>query len=407
MKKNIILSNATINNGNLGCVALCYTAIWLIDKVFIDAGKEYTLYLTDSFFPEQGVKKYITIYGRDIEYVTCGYPYPDTLKQKLKKIICYNRYSINKRIFENSDYILDIGQGDSFSDIYGIKRFNSINRIHVTANIVNTKYCILPQTIGPFTDNHIRRLANIAIEKATTVMARDRQSYNYVKENVPNQGSVREYIDCAFFLPYTKQLFEEKYVNVGLNVSGLLWHGGYTGNNELGLNSDYQDIIRSIITYFITKNNVKLHLVSHVLSNNRVIENDYAVCSDLIKMFNSKQVVLAPYFNNPIEAKNYISGLDFFMGARMHSTIAAFSSGVPVVPMAYSRKFNGLFIDTLKYDCMVDLKIEDIECIMRKISYAFEHRTILRHKIEEINSSLVLEKKENLIEELKLFFNLQ
>ena len=38
--------------------------------------------------------------------------------------------------------------------------------------------------------------------------------------------------------------------------------------------------------------------------------------------------VLAPRFSTPSEAKTYIAGLDFFMGARMHACIAAFSSGV-------------------------------------------------------------------------------
>ena len=31
--------------------------------------------------------------------------------------------------------------------------------------------------------------------------------------------------------------------------------------------------------------------------------------------------VLAPDFKNPIEAKSYISNMDVFIGARMHSTI--------------------------------------------------------------------------------------
>lgn len=52
--------------------------------------------------------------------------------------------------------------------------------------------------------------------------------------------------------------------------------------------------------------------------------------------------------------------MDFFTGARMHSTIAAFSSGVPVVPVAYSRKFNGLY-DTLKYPYYIDAK-SNITC---------------------------------------------
>ena len=39
----------------------------------------------------------------------------------------------------------------------------------------------------------------------------------------------------------------------------------------------------------------------------------------------------------------------------MHSTIGAISTGVPVIPIAYSRKFNGLY-DTLGYPYYVDAK---------------------------------------------------
>ena len=61
------------------------------------------------------------------------------------------------------------------------------------------------------------------------------------------------------------------------------------------------------------------------------------------------RAIVAPAFRTPVEAKSYIAGMDFFAGARMHACIAAVSSGVPVYPLAYSRKFNGLFVETLGY----------------------------------------------------------
>ena len=47
--------------------------------------------------------------------------------------------------------------------------------------------------------------------------------------------------------------------------------------------------------------------------------------------------------------------MDLFSGARMHSTIGAVSSGVPVIPVAYSRKFNGLY-GSLQYQWLIDAK---------------------------------------------------
>ena len=122
--------------------------------------------------------------------------------------------------------------------------------------------------------------------------------------------------------------------------------------------------------------------------------------------YGNPNIALSPLFLDPVAAKSYISGMDFFMGARMHATIAAFSSGVPVVPMAYSRKFNGLFIDTLSYLHLVDLKVDQAEDALTKIKDGFAHRDVLRKEIKSQNETVVEERKKLLIENLKSFFHI-
>jgi len=46
--------------------------------------------------------------------------------------------------------------------------------------------------------------------------------------------------------------------------------------------------------------------------------------------------------------------MDVFVGSRMHATIASFTTGVPTIPVAYSRKFAGFF-ENLGYQVLVDL----------------------------------------------------
>ena len=296
---------------------------------------------------------------------------------------------------------MDIGQGDSFADIYGRWRFLWIDLIHKMARLFNKPFIFLPQTIGPFKNEKNRREAIKSLTKATYVMVRDKQSYDYVKQIATQQENISEYIDVAFFLPYRKKEFSRDSVHVGLNISSLLWHGGYTKDNQFGLKCNYQDTIRMIIKYFLSIPNVTLHLVGHVMERERHVENDYAVCYDLFEEYSNERLVLAPFFLNPVDAKSYISGLDFFMGARMHATIAAFSSGVPVVPMAYSRKFNGLFIDTLGYNCMVDMKARTETEILSAIQEAYSQRELLFKTIENINETVVDKRKKDLIDRLK------
>ena len=59
MKKcNIILANASIKNGNRGCVALAITMMSLIDEVMNNAGAQYRLFLPDSQFDDQKEHEY-------------------------------------------------------------------------------------------------------------------------------------------------------------------------------------------------------------------------------------------------------------------------------------------------------------------------------------------------------------
>ena len=166
-------------------------------------------------------------------------------------------------------------------------------------------------------------------------------------------------------------------MKVGLNVSGLLMNGGYTGRNEFGLQTDYPALVRDIIRHFLAHPaGCELHLVPHVIvrGGSMALEDDLRASTALQAEFPALR--LAPDFASPSAAKSYIAGLDFFMGARMHACIAAFSSGVPVVPMAYSRKFAGLF-GSLGYDHTVDCQSETNAAILEKIAAAFEDRMTL------------------------------
>lgn len=201
-KLNIILGNAAIKNGNRGCVALSYTSIYLIDKVLGDAGISYSLFISGSGQKEIGDYD-MNINGKKISYKAIsnfiGSGAKGFLEIFFKLLINYNNIRESSRIFKKSDFILDIGQGDSFADIYGKDRFDWINLIHKEAMYLHKPYCMLPQTIGPFKDDKIKNKAVKAIENADIVMARDRQSLAYTKKIAPQQQNVKEYIDVAFF----------------------------------------------------------------------------------------------------------------------------------------------------------------------------------------------------------------
>ncbi|MDM8155830.1 polysaccharide pyruvyl transferase family protein [Bacteroides gallinaceum] len=322
---------------------------------------------------------------------------PLSIKQQIKNIAKYKEYQATKKVYQDADFILDIGQGDSFADIYGKRRFDWIFSQYRLGMKYKKPYCILPQTIGPFKDASIRAQACKGINYAQCVLVRDKQSYDYVKGLLPDKP-VTEIIDVAFFMPFKRKEFNKDFIHVGLNVSALLWHGGYTRDNQFGLKVDYPSLVRSIIDYFLKQANVKVHLIPHVVGSERHVENDYAVSFDLCEEYSHPNLILSPLFLDPIVAKSYIAGMDFFMGARMHSTIAAFSSEVPVFPMAYSRKFNGLFTGTLQYPYMADMKAQSETEILAGIKQYYEQRERLK-ELEHNRMQTTVEERRKLMEE--------
>lgn len=401
---NIILANSSIISGNRGCVALCLSSMYIIDDILSKKNIPYKFYLPQSGHTEY--KEYeITIVGKVLKYTAIPDISGTTIKSIIRHLIKNKKFVHTKRIYKETDYIFDIGQGDSFADIYGKSRFDWIFSQYKLGRKYNKPYCILPQTIGPFDNPQIKKQAIKGIKWAKCVMVRDKQSADFVKKIIPS-CKVSEVIDVAFFLPYKKKTFDSSFIHVGINVSALLWYGGYTRNNQFGLKCEYQELIREIIKYFLSMDSVKVHLIPHVVGEERGIENDYAVSYDLYEEFNNPNLILAPLFLDPVIAKGYIAGMDFFMGARMHSTIAAFSSGVPVVPMAYSRKFNGLFGDTLKYHCVADMKNGDNKSLMDLIKEKFQNRDNLKKVIAVRQDTIIKDRKEILSNEIKCFLNI-
>lgn len=280
--------------------------------------------------------------------------------------------------------VFDLSEGDSFTDIYGFKRF--LQQALSKALVINCgkELVLSPQTIGPFNKGYGKLVSNFIIKKASAVFARDEQSYNYLVKN-GHQRNSSVVTDLAFALPYNRENVQKvkEHIDVGINISGLLMNGGYNGENQFGLTINYPSLIESVIKEFSKDSNVRVHLVSHVITDRYAVEDDYRASLSVKNKF--PECILAPKFSSPVEAKSYISNLDFFTGARMHATIAAFSSGVPVVPVAYSRKFSGLY-GTLGYKNLVDGQSDTTQTAINTILEGYSDRENLAKEISKSNA---------------------
>lgn len=275
-------------------------------------------------------------------------------KVKLEEYNLRN-FIMSARQFSKCDLIFDITGGDSFSDIYGIKLFLVNYFIKIAVLLSGAKYISAPQTYGPFKHSWVKVLSNFYLSKAIGIYGRDKLSGDAL--TIKNLERIKCVADLGFALPFLQQPKFHK-LTVGFNINGLL----YQDNSLLGEGGSYRELCEIIIKRCQLLG-YEVVVVPHVVADTPTIDNDYFVSVDIAKKHGLKE---PPFFQNPKEVKSYISQCHFFVGSRMHATIAAVSCGVPTLPLAYSRKFKGVY-DSIQYPHTMDLRMNSHDEIFDKL----------------------------------------
>jgi len=279
-----------------------------------------------------------------------------------------------------SDLAGDVRGGDSFSDIYGLKRFILAFLPAWTVILVKGSIVHLPQTYGPFKTRTGRFLARYLLRRSSAVIARDKASQRVAQELVGNKLQVKLSPDVAFSLepvvpdrialePAPTSHEDNGRTIIGLNVNGLMYHGGYTRNNMFGLRLDYAALLPELITALLEDPNAEIWLVPHTWAEPGNVESDNGACAELrhrLPEALKPRVRLVATEYDQHEIKGVIGQCDAFVGSRMHSCIAALSQGIPCVGIAYSMKFQGVFESVGMGDWVVDGREADNDEAIKK-----------------------------------------
>lgn len=350
--KEIGIYGLDLNSNNKGCEALAYAFLTILNEIAVQRKIVLNiLYLQK--LPTKKILKDGFNTKNIMDYFKPKYKYKNLNIDILLLFHSHSRTFYNKRI-SKLDYVIDFTGGDSFSDIYGMKRF--WDRTIFKANIIKHGVPLIlgSQTIGPFNSQKARTFAAKVINDCHAVFVRDKMSYDYTLKISGRRPCLTT--DVAFALPYQKaQLKVTNKIRVGFNPSGLLWYGGYTGDNQFGLTVDYKKYCENVIEMLLKDGRYEVHLILHAFENNtiNISDNDYVPIKELHAKF--PDTIISPLFDSCIDAKGYIASMDVLIGARMHATIGAFSAFIPVIAFAYSRKFEGLF-SSLNYPYVLNAR---------------------------------------------------
>ncbi len=172
------------------------------------------------------------------------------------------------------------------------------------------------------------------IKNFDLITARETTSYEALKKVNPNTVLV---CDSAFLLSAKEVSFPENIKGdvVGINASPLI--EDCEGGKGL-VRENYEKLVE----YILNDTDMCVALIPHVVweavDDRKILKEFYE------KYKNTNRVFLID--DCPCEdLKGYISKCRFFIGARTHSTIAAYSSNVPTLVVGYSVKARGIAKD--------------------------------------------------------------
>ncbi|WNQ12687.1 polysaccharide pyruvyl transferase family protein [Paenibacillus aurantius] len=180
------------------------------------------------------------------------------------------------------------------------------------------------------------------------ILARETLTYNMLRSK--GLRNVKLCADAAFTME--KQELElplgwQEGNTIGFNFSPLVWKK----------NKDSQAAVDKLLGHILKTTDMTIALTPHVIEagndDSEMLQTYYE------KLKDTGRVLLLPNNLNAIQYKGYIARMRFFIGARTHATIAAYSNCVPTMVLGYSVKSKGIARDLFGEEKLV-LSLEEI-----------------------------------------------
>ena len=296
------------------------------------------------------------------------------------------------RTIARSRAVLDVSGGDSFTDLYGPRRFRAMVLTKRLALDAGVPLILLPQKLGPFRDPATLAEAVAILRRATAVWVRDADSLAFLETALgPDFDPARHRlgVDMAVALPATRPADLDPAVArwldpargfplAGINVSGLLCNEPARARRDFGLADTHSAQVETMARALLaTDPDLRLLLVPHVHRPEGHAESDLGAARALVARLGdlaAGRVAVLGGRQSAMELKWVISHLDWFAGARMHATIGAFSSGVPTLGLGYSDKAQGVFAECGIGDEVADLRRLDPSALAQRALASFGER---------------------------------
>jgi len=234
--------------------------------------------------------------------------------------------------YNNGTIALSIG-GDNYCS-YGWAT-NRLRVYNTKLNGLNAVTALVGCSVEPQVLEH--QEVQDDLNQFSLITARESISYEALKK----KGITRNthlIPDSAFTLLAKELPLPEGFIQgkmIGFNVSSIAEL--YDSNDNIG----YKNYV-NLINYIIKNTDYSIALFPHVIQD---FNTDVNILAKLYDEFSDTSRVILIEEEGCSELKGYIARCEMYIGARTHSTIAAYSSFVPTLVLGYSVKSRGIAKD--------------------------------------------------------------
>jgi polysaccharide pyruvyl transferase WcaK-like protein len=241
----------------------------------------------------------------------------------IPKVIREKYGIVNK---DEIDLVID-ASGFAYGDKWGAKLINDrlANEIDFFKN-KNVKVILLPQAFGPFVDKNVAEASRKIFEKVDLLIARDDVSYEYVNE----LGSFKNLSQSPDFTNLVSPINIEKYAQLKGRACVIpnfqMMRRGNAGE-------EYTQTLADTITH-LKELKQRPYLLIHEGAR------DLALANKVNTLLDEPVDVIDP--KDALAIKSIISTASILVGSRFHGIVSALSTGIPVVAMGWSHKYEML-----------------------------------------------------------------
>lgn len=185
------------------------------------------------------------------------------------------------------------------------------------------------------------------LNKYTNVVVREKLSQEVFQKCMRDFSKVYKTCDPAFHLAIKETALPEGFVDkntLGINISPVMF-ADYNNDNDMM----YQNV-HCLIDHVLTNTEMSICLIPHVYNIEHNTQDIMILKKIYAKYVDNKRVSLVDKELSASELKYIISRCRYFIGARTHSTIAAYSTSVPCIALSYSIKSRGIATDLFGTD---------------------------------------------------------